>query len=51
MNPGNVRDQLAIADGAVVGTFFKVEGRFENPTDTERTAELMKVVTDLRSTL
>ena len=51
VNPGNVREQLAIADGAVVGTYFKVGGVFENPTDRERTAELMQVVTDLRRTL
>ena len=51
VNPGNVREQLAVADGAVVGTYFKVDGVFENTTDRERTAELMKVVTDLRSSL
>jgi uncharacterized protein len=51
VNPANVRDQLAVADGAVVGTYFKVDGTFENPTDRERTAALMKVVTDLRQTL
>lgn len=51
VNPGNVREQLAIADGAIVGTFLKLDGVFENATDRERTAELMKVVTDLRSTL
>jgi membrane complex biogenesis BtpA family protein len=51
VNPGNVRDQLAIADGAVVGTYFKLDGVFENPSDRERTAELMRVVTDLRQKL
>ncbi len=51
VNPANVREQLAIADGAVVGTYFKVDGVFENPSDRERTAALMKVVTDLRQTL
>ena len=48
VNPGNVREQLAIADGAVVGTYFKVDGVFENPSDRERTAALMKIVADLR---
>jgi predicted TIM-barrel enzyme len=51
VNPANVRDQLTIADGAVVGTYLKVDGTFENPTDRERTTALMKVVTDLRQTL
>ncbi len=51
VNPGNVREQLAIADGAVVGTYFKVDGVFENQTDRGRTAELMEVVADLRSSL
>ena len=51
VNPSNVREQLAIADGAVVGTYFKVDGVFENPSDRERTAELMEVVTALRRTL
>jgi membrane complex biogenesis BtpA family protein len=51
VNPANVREQLAIADGAVVGTYFKVDGVFENPSDRERTATLMKVVTDLRQAL
>ncbi len=32
VNPANVREQLAIADGAVVGTYFKVDGVFENPS-------------------
>ena len=51
VNPANVRDQLAIADGAIVGTFFKVDGKFENPSDRARTAELMQVVADLRRSL
>jgi hypothetical protein len=50
VTPANVREQRAIADGAVVGTYFKVDGRFENPSDRGRTAALMQVVTDLRQT-
>ena len=50
VNAANVKDQLAIADGAVVGTFFKVDGVFEHPTDRERTAALMQAVTELRGT-
>jgi predicted TIM-barrel enzyme len=34
-----------------VGTYFKVDGVFENQTDRQRTAELMQVVADLRRAL
>ncbi|MEZ0355854.1 SgcQ protein [Mycobacterium sp. ENV421] len=37
----NVADQLAVADGAIVGTYFKKDGVFENPAQRERVAELM----------
>ena len=44
----NAADQLAIADGAVIGTFFKKDGVFENPADQSRVEELMAVVKGLR---
>ena len=47
----NVGEQLAIADGAVVGTFFKEDGVFENPVSLPRVQELMAAVRDFRSTL
>jgi len=47
----NVREVLAIADGAIVGTFFKRDGKFENPADSARTSELMKVVVEFRDSL
>lgn len=37
----NVADQLAVADGAIVGTYFKKDGVFENPAQRSRVAELM----------
>lgn len=37
----NVADQLAIADAAIVGTYFKEDGRFENRVDPGRVSELM----------
>lgn len=40
--------QLSIADGAVVGTAFKVDGKFENAVDAARVAELMGVVRAIR---
>jgi membrane complex biogenesis BtpA family protein len=45
----NVEQQLGIADGAIVGTTFKAEGKFENHVDIERVKEFMgKVNTAIR---
>lgn len=44
----NVKDQLSIADGAVVGTTFKKDGVFENHVDEARVAEFMKIVRQFR---
>jgi membrane complex biogenesis BtpA family protein len=44
VRPSNVREQLAIADGAVVGTTFKVDGVFTNPVDARRVSEFMAIV-------
>jgi membrane complex biogenesis BtpA family protein len=45
----NVKEQLEIADGAVIGTAFKEEGFTWNPIDIGRVKELMKKVMELRS--
>lgn len=45
----NVEEQLEIADGAVVGTAFKVDGQFGNHVDLPRVKEFMKKVNSLRS--
>ncbi|MDT5336482.1 MAG: uncharacterized protein QOD90_1987, partial [Mycobacterium sp.] len=37
----NVADQLDIADGAIVGTYFKKDGVFENRAERSRVADLM----------
>jgi membrane complex biogenesis BtpA family protein len=47
----NLRDQLSIADGAVVGTTFKYEGKFENHVDKNRVKEFMDKVIAFRSAL
>jgi membrane complex biogenesis BtpA family protein len=44
----NVREQLEIADGAVIGTAFKQEGNTWNPIDASRVKELMDKVKSLR---
>ena len=47
-NAGNIERQLSIADGAVVATTFKVDGKFENPVDVRRVREFMDVVKKFR---
>lgn len=44
----NVEEQLAIADGAVVGTTFKQDGLFENHVDEKRVKTFMDRVKGLR---
>jgi uncharacterized protein len=44
----NATAALAIADGAVIGTAFKRDGRFENEVDEQRVRDLMLVVRSLR---
>lgn len=45
----NVEEQLAIADGAVVGTTFKTDGQFENHVDRARVKALMDKVRTIRA--
>jgi uncharacterized protein len=47
----NVAEQLGVADGAVVGTTFKYEGKFENHVDQTRVKAFMDKVRSLRTTL
>ncbi len=44
----NVEEQLSIADGAVVGTTFKYDGKFENHVDGARVKEFMEHVRAIR---
>lgn len=48
VRPDNVAAQLAVADGAIVGTYFKKGGNTWNPVDVERVRELMAVARRLR---
>ncbi|CAN5548472.1 BtpA/SgcQ family protein [soil metagenome] len=47
----NVGLQLGIADGAVVGTYFKEDGVFENRAQKSRVEELMGAAKEFRATL
>ena len=44
----NVDKMLEVADGAIVGTAFKYEGKFENHVDEKRVREFMEKVHSLR---
>lgn len=44
----NIEKQLAHADGAVVGTTFKIDGRFENAVDRARVKAFMDKVKSFR---
>lgn len=49
VNTANVAAQLAVADGAVVGTTFKRDGYIWNEVDTRRVRALMDTVKALRA--
>ena len=44
----NIEEQLAVVDGAVVGTTFKKDGYIWNEVDCKRVKEFMKKVKDFR---
>lgn len=48
LTPENAEKLLAHADGAIVGTYFKVNGLTQNPVDPERVRRLMDVVRRIR---
>ena len=45
----SMADFLKYADGAIVGTYFKVDGIAENPVDVERVRKLTDVVSKVRA--
>ena len=47
VNVANVKEQLAVADGAVVGTGLKYDGKIWNDVDVKRVKELMHLVKSL----
>jgi membrane complex biogenesis BtpA family protein len=47
----NVAENLAVADAAVIGTYFKQDGVFENRAQKQRVEALMSEVRSLRSRL
>jgi hypothetical protein len=51
VNLANVEAQLAVADGAVVGTAFKRDGHIWNPVDQTSVKAFMDKVKDIRKTM
>ena len=43
----SVEDYVALADGFIVGSYFKVDGNVENPVDPKRAKEFMKKLRSL----
>ncbi len=48
MTEETCREQLAVADGAIVGTWFKENGRTSSPVDPERVRQFMNIVKQVR---
>jgi membrane complex biogenesis BtpA family protein len=48
MRVDNIEQQLSIADGAIVGTTFKYDGKFENHVDEQRVGQFMEKVKSFR---
>jgi len=48
VNPGNLADTLAIADGTVTGTAFKRDGHIWNEVDVERVRDFMRIAKSVR---
>lgn len=44
----NIRQYLSVADGVIVGSSLKIDGKTWNPVDPERVKIFMKTVNDLR---
>jgi uncharacterized protein len=49
MRVDTLEAQLSVADGGVVGTTFKYDGKFENHVDVERVKEFMNRVKEFRA--
>jgi uncharacterized protein len=48
VNIDNIRDILAVGDGCIVGTHFKVDGNTWNPVDGDRVKRFMDLVMQVR---
>lgn len=44
VNPKTVKQLFEFCDGAIIGSFFKKEGKINNPTDSDRVRELIEAL-------
>lgn len=51
MTAETCREQLSVADGAIVGSWFKEDGRTDAPVDPDRVKKLMNIVKQLRESI
>lgn len=51
LSADNITELLSAADGAIVGSAFKAQGKWQNPVDYYRTKEFMDKVVKLRAAL
>ena len=49
MTDATCREQLSVADGAIVGSWFKKDGKTDAPVDPDRVKKLMDIVKQLRN--
>ncbi len=48
VNIENIRSQMEIADGAIIGSYFKTNNDIEEPVDRRKVRDLISVVRELR---
>lgn len=49
VNIDNIEEKLSVSDGAIIATYFKYDGIFENSTDEKRVTALMNKVKSFRN--
>jgi len=48
VTPQNAAEILPAIDGAIIGSYFKLEGKLENHVDVERVRQMMKTARSVR---
>lgn len=47
INADNITDYFPLADGFIVGSYFKIDGKWQNPPDKERIKKLLEKIPEL----
>jgi membrane complex biogenesis BtpA family protein len=48
VSPQNIAEMFPVADGVIIGSYFKKDGNWKNPVDSARAKEFMAAVNSLR---